>query len=69
MELSGSIRIGFFKFLVCHFLCWSVLQDNMSDNMTISNMLKSGADYSSCRIFCEHNALNILNKNEIYFIV
>lgn len=41
----------------------------MSDNMTISNMLKSGADYSSCRIFCEHNALNILNKNEIYFIV
>lgn len=40
----------------------------MNNNMTISNMLESGADHSSCSKFCEHNALNILKKNKMCFI-
>jgi len=36
--------------------------------MTISNMLTNGTDNSSCSMFCEHNALSILNKKKMYFI-
>lgn len=67
MDLNGSKR-NYCEFLACHFLGHSVLQNNISNDMTISNMLTNGADNSSCSIVSEHNALNILNKKKMYFL-
>lgn len=36
-------------------------QSNTDNDVTVSNMFTKGADTSSRSMFCEHNALNVLN--------
>lgn len=61
IDLSRPKR-NHWVFLTCHFFGHWVLQNNINNDMTVSNMRKNWTNYFSCRTFYGHNTLNTFEQ-------